>query len=1208
MRHGKRLLAAILAVVMLLSCIPIALAEDNCPSKGFSDVDTGKWYHAGVDYMVENGYMKGTGTNTFSPNTKITRGMVVTILYSMADKPESAFKGTFSDVKKTDYYAKGVEWAAANGIVSGYKDGTFKPNNAVIRQDLACIIYRYATFLKLDTTAADDLSTFTDKASVSSYAAEAMKWCVAAGVISGTGNNQLSPRKNATRAEFACIMLRFDSDLRVPAAKTIAVASTTRTGTNIPVYVTLPGGYVSTKTYPMVILCHGHGGNHNEWGGFDAITTGLAKKGIVAVTLDYPGCGASTESFTLNTLTNMKADTLDVIQYMLKNYHIDQNNVGIFGYSMGGRITLELLAEKSFSFAAVEFVAPAEDTTDLKALFGGSDAWDTMKATANANGYCDFTTIYGQKQQLSKEWFADLEKYSDGLAEAAAANYSGNSLVIYATNDTAVSPSVSAGVAKAFNSAVVNTYAEGHSYSFYGKDPYTVRITNNSSINFFDQELNVKASGITGYVKTIEKYGNLDLTIPTSALTDAGYAYGDLVNVTVNGVNYEMPYCTSYSDVDTGSTLLRANGDLLIVAINMGDFATTNGLATKTTLADKSFQWYYGDTVTTPVTVSISLKEKEGYLADYLLHKLTRTNVRTDYANLSDAEFANFRVVGTTGMGLNMLYRSSSPVNPELGRNTYADAAAKAAGIKTVMNLADDEATMKAYEGYSSTYYSTLKVDCLNMGVDFSAAEFKTKLAAGLRYFVENEGPYLVHCNEGKDRAGFVSALLECYMGATASEVICDYMVTYYNYYGVQPGTEQYTAIANSNIVKTLQNAFGISDLYAADVNLKKEATEYITALGLTEAEQATLAAHLGATNPATTVTGVYVLEGTANKDLLKYGHIDVGISTAKLLETFEYGDIVTVTVNGHKFDMPVCSDYTDVATGKTLLRASSGKSYVILAINYGQLGVVAGLAVADGTVNTYKFADGLTFPMEVTIALKEKAGYLAQWQSHHLVRTDVRTDYPSLTDAEFANFRMVTTSGIKSGVLYRSSSPINPEIGRNTYADAAAQAAGVKVFVNLADSQAVAEAYTGFSTSYYSTQSIVYLDMPVDFTSAAFKTGLSNGYRYIINNVGPYLIHCSEGKDRAGMATAVLECLMGATWNEVSSDYMVTYYNYYGVLPTDAKYNIILQDNLVANLKIMFGVEDLAAADLKSEATAYLKEIGLSDVEITALSARLAG
>ena len=245
--------------------------------------------------------------------------------------------------------------------------------------------------------------------------------------------------------------------------------------------------------------------------------------------------------------------------------------------------------------------------------------------------------------------------------------------------------------------------------------------------------------------------------------------------------------------------------------------------------------------------------EKGGYYDEWLIHQLKRTNNREDYKHLSDAEFANFRNVATTGMGENALYRSSSPINDEIGRNTYADKAAEAAGVRTFMNLANDEATAKGYEGFDSTYYSKQNVVYLNLGVDFTAADFKTGLATGLRYFTTHEGPYLVHCTEGKDRAGFVSALLECYMGAAYDEVVADYMVTYYNYYGVEPGTDKYDAIANSNIIKTLQNAFSVEDLSKAD--LQKGAKDYMKAIGLTDAEITDLMVNLGYVAPVEPVT-----------------------------------------------------------------------------------------------------------------------------------------------------------------------------------------------------------------------------------------------------------------------------------------------------------------------------------------------------------------
>ena len=164
--------------------------------------------------------------------------------------------------------------------------------------------------------------------------------------------------------------------------------------------------------------------------------------------------------------------------------------------------------------------------------------------------------------------------------------------------------------------------------------------------------------------------------------------------------------------------------------------------------------------------------------------------------------------------------------------------------MKTFINLADSEEEMRGYEGFDASYYSTQQIIPLNLGVDFMAEEFRTGLAKGLRFIAANEGPYLVHCTEGKDRAGFVSAVLECLTGASADEVIADYMVTFFNYYRVQPGTEQYDIIANSNICKSLAAAFDIADIREAD--LQAEAEAYLLEIGLSADEIAQIRTNLG--------------------------------------------------------------------------------------------------------------------------------------------------------------------------------------------------------------------------------------------------------------------------------------------------------------------------------------------------------------------------
>ena len=351
------------------------------------------------------------------------------------------------------------------------------------------------------------------------------------------------------------------------------------------------------------------------------------------------------------------------------------------------------------------------------------------------------------------------------------------------------------------------------------------------------------AEGMEATVTDIQKYGNLMLSVKASELLEAGYTYGDVVTIDLDGQILDMvPVGSNFTDVEQGSLLVRLvykedpAEDYVLLAINMGDLATTAGIATKEKIEETpGYIWKMNEGVSDPVPVTITMKEKAGYYDEWMIHQLIRSENREDYPDLSDEQYANFRAITTTGIGAGKLYRSSSPVNPEINRNTYADKAAEAAGIKTFMNLADSLEIMQGYEGFSDTYYSKQAYIALNLGVDFTAADFQAGLVKGLRFLSEHDTPFLVHCNEGKDRAGFTSAILECLMGASEEEIVEDYMVTFYNYYGVQPGTEQYDIIARSNIRKSLAVAFGVKSLEGMD--LKQAAENYLKLLGMTEEE-----------------------------------------------------------------------------------------------------------------------------------------------------------------------------------------------------------------------------------------------------------------------------------------------------------------------------------------------------------------------------------
>lgn len=352
-------------------------------------------------------------------------------------------------------------------------------------------------------------------------------------------------------------------------------------------------------------------------------------------------------------------------------------------------------------------------------------------------------------------------------------------------------------------------------------------------------------------VSEIQKHGNLVLSVSGCDLFARGFDWGDVVDMTINGRVFEMPIGSSFSDVNQGDMICRVEiredtgEDSAVLAVNMGDFATAAGIAAREAIAARpGYAWRYCEGVAEPVEVSIEMKQPGGYRDQWLIHQLWRSECREDYPALTDAEFANFRMIQTGDIAAGRLYRSSSPVNPKINRSAQADAAAAEAGVRTFINLADDEQTMRGYEGFDGSYYSGQDIVALNLTVHFDSDDFRAGLAEGLRFMASHEGPYLVHCTQGKDRAGFVAAILECLMGADERDIVADYMLTYHNFYGVEPGTDQYEFIADSNIRKSLRAALGLESLEGAD--LRACAQAYLRNIGMTPDEIDALRANLG--------------------------------------------------------------------------------------------------------------------------------------------------------------------------------------------------------------------------------------------------------------------------------------------------------------------------------------------------------------------------
>ena len=185
--------------------------KDDQPSAAlpFADVRKTDWFYSDVEYVYKKGLMAGTGAKDFDPNSQLTRGMIVTVLYRLEKEPAVSGASGFADVDAAQWYGSAVAWAAANGIVNGYSDTAFGPNDSITREQLATILYRYAVYRGMTAvTQEENLSGFADADQISSYAVQAMNWAVGKGLLKGA-DGLLMPKAQASRAQVAAILHRF---------------------------------------------------------------------------------------------------------------------------------------------------------------------------------------------------------------------------------------------------------------------------------------------------------------------------------------------------------------------------------------------------------------------------------------------------------------------------------------------------------------------------------------------------------------------------------------------------------------------------------------------------------------------------------------------------------------------------------------------------------------------------------------------------------------------------------------------------------------------------------------------------------------------------------------------------------------------------------------------------------------------------------------
>ena len=342
--------------------------------------------------------------------------------------------------------------------------------------------------------------------------------------------------------------------------------------------------------------------------------------------------------------------------------------------------------------------------------------------------------------------------------------------------------------------------------------------------------------------------------------------------------------------------------------------------------------------------------------------------------------------------------------------------------------------------------------------------------------------------------------------------------------------------------------------------------------------------------------------------------YIDITIDDFNKLG-FEYGDSVDVEFsNGCKLeDIPYYNGYY-TQNGEELLVAYPGYPYIKACINNGNdLWEEAGLASKDSA----------------EVVLREKGKYKDIQSARDIHYEDDRSKFPS--DEAFANFRDAAVGDIRPGVFFRSASPCDNQHKRAPYVDKLIESVKVQFILNLADTPAKIEGYINapdFNSPYFlslyrtgmvgtplkellQSGQVDPIALNMNYSSPEFRQKVANGFIAMAESEGPYLVHCTEGKDRTGFVCILLQALCGASYEEIVTDYMITYDNYYEISTTKQKdkYDVIVDSVLKPMVRVIDGGKDNpTVAELKAGAEQYLLAGGMSRDQIQKLRDRFTG
>ena len=344
---------------------------------------------------------------------------------------------------------------------------------------------------------------------------------------------------------------------------------------------------------------------------------------------------------------------------------------------------------------------------------------------------------------------------------------------------------------------------------------------------------------VKGKITSYNEFGAAMLSFTETDMTNAGFTLGDVISITIDDKKeIVMPYYDGF---------YTRNGEFLCVAYPTYPSIcfTANNIGLPKELTDLEGH-----------SVTVRMKEKGGCLDVQTALSMKYSNERIEYPDLADAEFANARTVKAGNIPSGILYRSSSPFSNDIKRDFYVSEYLQQEKVRTVLNLADSEEKMLSYKDippYSLSLWKEGNVILCPLKADPTADDYNYRLIEALKQLPSRPAPYVVHCMEGKDRTGYVCALFEGLCGATYEEIVADYLVTYDNYYYINPAKDPVlcNTLVSLRLNTCLMHYANVSDeSQLPNIDYAKAFSSYLLSHGMSQQQLDALIHALTVPNP----------------------------------------------------------------------------------------------------------------------------------------------------------------------------------------------------------------------------------------------------------------------------------------------------------------------------------------------------------------------